>query len=375
MSTAADQTHGLDRQRPLMWAMGTVSCWLRLMVRNHFAISPSFVRAAMVNTVASSVVSVLTFLDDMKYGRLVARTPLQGDPLFILGHWRSGTTFLQNLLALDDQLTFPTNLECFSPGHFLLTGDFILRHLPARAPRPRAFDNVPDGPLTPQEDEFALCMLGLPSPLLDSGFPNRPPPCPEYLDLEGLSPRALKAWTTGLKRFLQRITLRRPRRLVLKSPQHTARVKVLSRLFPEARFVHIVRNPYTVFASTMRMYRTMFLATSFQKPPYTKLEESVFTTYQRMFQRLEEGRRRVDPSRFYELRYEDLVSDPLGQVRTIYERLNLPGFAELQPKLEKHLAQQGHYQTNRYEMAPERRAEITRRWGDVIRRYGYSEES
>lgn len=362
-------------QRPVMWALGNLSGWLRLLTRNSFAVAPSFLPEMLLNTAASSVVSTLGFLQEMKYGRVVARTPLRGDPLFILGHWRSGTTFLQDLLALDDRLTFPTNLECFCPSHFLLTEDLVRRLLRGRIRSARAFDNVPDGLLTPQEDEFALCLMGLPSPLLDSAFPNRPAPYPEYLDLEGLPLPALRAWKSGLKSFLQRVTLKRPCRLVLKSPQHTARIKVLHEMFPDAQFVHIVRNPYIVFASTLKMYRTMFLKTSLQHPPYLGLKESIFSTYLRMFQRLQEGCRLVDAGRFYELRYEDLVRDPIAELRKIYEHLGLPGFEAMLPRLKQYVSALGNYQTNRYDLAPDLLAEITQRWGEVIHRYGYDERT
>jgi omega-hydroxy-beta-dihydromenaquinone-9 sulfotransferase len=355
--------------------MCTLSGWLRLLARNVHSLDRSCGRWVLSNTAISSVGSAMGWLQEMKYGRRVAQTPLVGPPLFILGHWRSGTTFLNNLLCLDERYTFPTNLECFTPHHFLLTEDFLLRRLRGFFPERRTFDNVADGPDIPQEDEFALCMMGLPSPVLDAAFPNSPPQCPEYLDLEGLTPRARAAWKQGLLRFLQRVTYRRPKRLILKSPLHTGRLKVLLELFPDAQFIHIVRNPYVVFLSMMKMYPKMFLRTSFQKPPYTALEEYVFSTYVRMFQRLEEGRRLVAPERFFELRYEDLARDPAGQVRAVYDHFGLGGFDEMRPRLEQYLAGLGEYEANQHHLSPELRAKITQRWGDVIRRYGYAEES
>jgi omega-hydroxy-beta-dihydromenaquinone-9 sulfotransferase len=361
--------------QPVLWALCTLSGWLRLLARNVRFLDLWCWRWVLSNTALSAVASAMGLLQEMRYGRKVARTPLVAPPLFVLGHWRSGTTFLNNLLCLDERHTFPTNLECFTPNHFLLSEDFLLRRLRARFSARRAFDNVADGLDIPQEDEYALCMMGLPSPLLDSAFPCAPPQCPEYLDLEGVPPHARAAWKQGLLRFLQRITLRRPKRLILKSPQHTGRIKVLLELFPDAQFIHIVRNPYVVFLSTMKMYPQAFLRTSFQKPPYTGLEEYVFATYVRMFQRLEEGRRLVAPERFFELRYEDLVRDPVGQVRAIYDHFGLGGFDEMRPRLDQYLAGLGEYQTNRHYLSRELQAKITQRWGDVIRRYGYTKES
>ena len=122
-------------------------------------------------------------------------------------------------------------------------------------------DNMAAGFDRPQEDEFALCMLGEPSPYLTIAFPNRGPQYGDYLDLEGLSPRALASWKRTLYQFLQKITFRNPKRLILKSPPHTARLKVLRNLFPEAIFIHIVRDPFVVFPSTVNLWKSLYRVT------------------------------------------------------------------------------------------------------------------
>ena len=60
--------------------------------------------------------------------------------------------------------------------------------------------------------------------------------------------------------------------------------------------------------------------------------------------------------------------------RALYEQLGLGGFEVVRPRIEEYLAANRGYQTNRYpSLAPELRAEITRRWGKVIEQYGYTE--
>jgi hypothetical protein len=236
-------------------------------------------------------------------------------------------------------------------------------------------DNMAAGFDRPQEDEFALCMLGQPSPYLTVAFPNRPPQHQEYLDLEGVPPRALASWKKTFYRFLQQITLKDPRRLVLKSPPHTCRIKVLKELFPDALFVHIVRDPYVVFPSTVNLWKSLYRTHGLQPPTFADLEEHVYQTFVRMYEKLEETRGLVDPARFYELRYEDLVRDPVGQMRALYEHLKLGSFERVRPRLQSYLASLAGYETNRYKLTPEQRAEIARRWGTVIRRYGYASEA
>lgn len=225
----------------------------------------------------------------------------------------------------------------------------------------------------PQEDEFALCNLGLPSPYQKIAFPNRDP-YPEYFDLELLPSEARERWTRYLVTFLKQITLLRPKPIILKSPTHTYRVKLLSEIFPQAQFIHIIRNPYIVYASTVHMWKTIYEAQGLHRPRLEGLDEYVFTNFMHLHQALDNARRQLDSRRFHELRYEDLVNRPIHEMRRLYDCLQLGDFEQVLPKLEQHVAQNTGYQTNRYEMNPELRESIRRRWGEVIKRYGYAEE-
>jgi hypothetical protein len=232
-------------------------------------------------------------------------------------------------------------------------------------------DNMFVGWDRPQEDEFALCMMGQPSPYLDIIFPNRPPMTPGALDLQGLTPRQRRGWKHAFLRFVQTLTFKDQRRLVMKSPPHSCRIPTLLELFPDARFIHIVRNPYDVFPSTVNLWKSLAEKHGVQTPHHREIEERVFQTLPHLYGRLEEGKKLVKPSRFHELRYEELVRDPLGQMENLYKRLELSGFDEMSLHLESFLARNANYETNKFQLSTEKRDEITERWGDVIRHYGY----
>jgi hypothetical protein len=164
--------------------------------------------------------------------------------------------------------------------------------------------------------------------------------------------------------------------MVLKSPPHTFRVPLLVDMFPDARFIHIVRDPYVVFPSTINLWTQLYRSQGLQTPRFEALQEQVFSTYTRMYDALERGRKHVREDRIYEVRYEDLVRDPVARLREIYAHLDLGDFSEAEPRIREHLAGTAGYRTNRYrEMAPALRDEITRRWGTVIRRYGYDPQA
>jgi hypothetical protein len=357
---------------PRFWEGCDVFAWGRLLCRNRFAVSLARLYIALVITCVSLVHTLLRLVQEAWYGDRPDRVPIRRPPLFILGHWRTGTTLLHELLILDERHNFPTTYECLAPHHFLLTEKALTRLFWFLMPSRRPMDNMPAGWDRPQEDEFALCMLGAPSPYLTIAFPNRPPQDQEALDVETLPPRARRRWRAAFLGFLRRLTFRDPRRLVLKSPTHTCRLPTLLELFPDALFVHIVRDPYVVFPSTVNLWKTLYETHGLQRPTFAGLEEHVFRTFTHMYERLEEGKKRVPPGRFFEVRYEDLIADPVGVMRRLYDKLGLGGFEEARPRFEAYLAANRGYQTNRYRpLGPALEAEITRRWGEVIRRYGY----
>ncbi len=357
---------------PRIWEGCNALAWARLLARGRCAVHLRYLYIAVIVTFVSLFHTALRFVQQLVYGRRVARTPIRQAPIFIIGHWRTGTTLLHELLILDERHTYPDTYECFVPNHFLLTERWLKRWLGFLLPSRRPMDNVAAGWDRPQEDEFALCMLGQPSPYLTIAFPNRVPLCPEYLDLVDVPAPALAAWKRTFLRLLQALTLRDPRRLVLKSPPHTCRIPVLLELFPDARFIHIVRDPYVVFPSTVNLWKSLYRAHGLQKPTFAGLEEYVFQTFNRLYDRLEATRGLVGPDRFYELKYEDLIRDPVGEMEALYERLGLGGFDAYRPRLEEYLVRTSGYETNRYDLPPELRAEIGRRWRPVIERYGYS---
>jgi hypothetical protein len=372
--------HPAAARRPepgaILWEGCGFFAWLTLLARNRFAVHPSRWPVTARVTFASLVNTLLAILTTLCYARRVRRAPPPRAPLFILGHWRTGTTLLHELLALDERHAAPTTYQCLAPGHFLLTERWLPRLLWFLVPSIRPMDNMAAGWDRPQEDEFALCVLGRPSPYAAIAFPNRRPPRPAPMGLEGLSARALAAWKRTFLRLLRQLALSHAgKRLVLKSPAHTCRIETLLEMFPDARFVHIVRDPHVVFVSTVNLWRSLYEGHGLQRPTFEGLEEYVFGTFTQLYARLEATRGLVTAARFYELRYEDLVRDPVGQLRALYAYLELGGFDAALPRVQKYLAGVADYRTNRYDQPPELRAEIERRCGEVIRRYGYDAPS
>ncbi|MCI0377204.1 MAG: sulfotransferase [Gemmataceae bacterium] len=357
---------------PRIWEGCDFFAWLRLLARNRFQVHWSCIYIAVIVTFVSVFHTLLRWLQEAVYGRVLRKTSITQAPIFILGHWRTGTTLLHEFLIRDQRFGYPTTYECLDPHHFLLTEQLFSKYLWFLVPTHRPMDNMKAGFDRPQEEEFALCMMGTPSPYLTIAFPNNKPQFPEYLDLEGLTPAALRDWKRSFQKFLKQVTFKQGKRLVLKSPPHTARIRALKEMFPDALFLHIVRDPRVVFASTVNLWRTLYRLHGLQKPTFAGLEEQVLATFERMYDRLEAGKKLLEPRQFYELKYEDLIQDPVGQLRRVYEHFQLGGWQDFEPRLQAYLASIKGYETNKYQLTPEQEAQVAARWGDVIKRYGYA---
>jgi omega-hydroxy-beta-dihydromenaquinone-9 sulfotransferase len=358
---------------PPFWMGMDCASWLKLLWRNNFAVDLPHAHIAASITAMSVLHSFLGTVQTLQLGWWLRRAKVAQPPVFVLGHWRAGTTLLHELMVLDERHTSPSTYACLNPSHFLVSEPFARRWLNFLLPSHRPMDNMPTGWERPQEDEFALANLGLPSPYVTIAFPNHPPQYQQYLTLDGLSPHDVDHWKRGLMRFLSHVSYQAPeKRIILKSPPHTGRVKALLEMFPKARFVHIVRDPYTVFASTTNLWKTLYTKHGLQTPRFEGLDEYVLQTFERMYDQFERDRALLSADQFCEIRYEDLVRDPEMGVRRVYEQLDLGELDKFLPALRSYLASMDGYQTNRYtQLTSDQRDQVAQRWGRFFRQYGY----
>ncbi|MEM6521444.1 MAG: sulfotransferase, partial [Cyanobacteria bacterium P01_C01_bin.70] len=176
-------------------------------------------------------------------------------PVFIIGHHRSGTTHLWNLLSQDPQFVYPNVLQAVFPHTFLFYETSIQQLAKVFTPKRRPQDNVSLAPESPLEEERALCTSSLVSIQMARHLPQRRQQFKRYLRLRDITMDELRAWQFSFHRFAKKLVVRygENKTLLLKSPENTARVKHLLELYPDAKFIHIHRHPYRVFQSTLKM--------------------------------------------------------------------------------------------------------------------------
>lgn len=339
-----------------------MSDWLRLLRDNHFAVSPSHLIRATSATASAVANSAIACWERMRFGSDVEKTTVTA-PLFVLGHWRSGTTHLQKLLGLDERFAFPNLYQVSWPHTFLSTEAASTRLTRAFLPQTRPFDNVRQSWAMPNEDELAIATLTLRSPYVGGLFPRRLERYDRYLTFNDVPSREIEEWRSGFLHFLKKLTWKYQRPLVLKSPPHTARIRLLLDLFPDARFVHIHRDPYTVFQSTLHMVHRTFRLIRLQTSDSVDMEARTFRVNREMHDSFFEERNLIPSGRFHELSFADLEQDPMGQVREIYEALDLPDFAQAEPRLKEYVDSTAGYRKNEFpELTSDLRSRIASEW-------------
>lgn len=350
----------------------TWSDWRTLLRERGRTIDPSRWLRAQSITAQAVKNSFWAKLEQQKYGAVLEKVEVE-PPLFILGHWRSGTTHLHELMSQDDRFGYPIGYETSFPHTCLTTGRFGVRMLSFFIPRGRPMDEMAMSLTRAQEDEFALCVTTFKSPCMVFLFPSSAKDFERYLTLESLTPEELAEWRKAFLDFLKKVQWRCGRTLVLKSPPHTARIRILLEMFPKAKFVHIHRDPYRVFQSSRHTFSILFSWNGLQKPTNLDLDELVVRQYADMHRAFFEQKRLVPAGQFYEMQFEELEKDPVGELKKMYAALELPDFKRCEPAVRRYLDSVIGYRKNVLsELASEEKNRLAREWAQSFEAWGYS---
>lgn len=337
----------------------TFGDWVRLLRRERFRIDPVCWPRATWLTAMSVANSLAARAVNRRYRTAVEETRVEA-PVFILGHYRSGTTHLHELLSLDRRWASPSRFQTFHTHTFLGTESWLAPIIePFMLPR------------RVQEDEVAFMVRTQFSPYMDWCFPRSRTGYRRALTLQDASPEEIEAWSEAMQGFLKALTYKTGRRIILKSPPHTARVRLILKLFPDARFIHIRRDPYAVFVSTIGLLKAVRPVFRLQRGPREIDVEEVLRTYAAMYDAYFADRDLIPPGQLVELAYEDLDRDPMNALRRVYDDLDFGDFESVRPTYEAYLASVAGYKKNKHpkldDATRERVAEVCSRcfeeWG------------
>lgn len=276
--------------------------------------------------------------------------------VLITGYYRSGTTHLHNLLACHPDLYTPRWGQVLAPQGFLISWGLLRVVLIAFLRTRRPQDDVSFGPAWPGEDDFALCNGALASSLTGRvTLPNDAAHWARWDSLEQLDNQERLRWQRAQFSFLWKMSAlaRNRRRLLIKTPAHTARVPAMAEMLETngLGIVHIRRDPVAVVRSNVAMLRRLQATYGLQEPlPESTLIEIVMEEYAFFERRFSEARRLLPAEvRVVDVAMEDLRRTPRAELERMTSELGLAESAVFRERVGRYLSETAEYRPNTHE--------------------------
>lgn len=367
-------SESLKSRAPHLLAGSTLGNWARLLVRNGGPSRRHLGKSAKI-TACVLLTTPLRGWESIRYRGRLARVELDPAPVFIIGHWQAGHSPVHYLLSRDPRFGAVTLLHCAMPAGFLTLKRPLARFLRRRLPQDRLVDSLPAGLQAPQGDDMALAGLSDLSFYHAYSFPRQAERTfRRAVLLEDLSERAVRRWLGSYVHFLRKVAFDTGRpRLLLRNASNTGRIPLLLRRFPQARFIHVYRNPYQIYAALAQRWQGLLSAWALQEYTLERMEEHTLQFFELLMRRYFQDRREIPKGQLVEVRHEDFEADPLGAAEALYRELNLPEFEEARGPMQNYLATRtGSLGGGEVRLSDDEIARVTQRWGFAIDQWGYA---
>lgn len=273
--------------------------------------------------------------------RLQCPQPRHATPAFVAGFWRSGTSLLHELLALDPKWSVLTTQQCLNPAALQM----------ARPAQGRSVERPMDAmrieASTPQECEFASLLLGSPSFYRVLLLPESWEHQLRWLDPAAYSAQEQARWLEDLRLLMGFANRVDPSPLLLKSPTHAFRLGVLGALFPGTQVIAIERDPLAALRSNLHLWRSLFALYALSPHDEARLLTPLLDLYARYVRQTLAALQAWSQGALVAIRYEDLVADPVRCLRGAYAQLGWRFTPEYAERLAQEWQQRRDFQLRR----------------------------
>lgn len=343
----------------------------RLMLDNRAVVSPRYwLRFAY----ALGIVSFATpfrIHQRRKLAPIVGGMTIERDPVFVIGHYRTGTTYLITTLSKDPARGYTSNLLAYTFSMYYSIPGLARRLTDASLPETRPMDNVPLSSDEPTEDEYCVGSFSKYGYYHGMVFPRHFEKLAKLHSFEGL-PEDARRWKRDYDYVVKALThLADGKQLCLKNPANAFRIEQLLELYPNAKFIHTYRNPYTLFPSNMKYYRKVVPLYALQTFTDDMLRTEVLSLYQSHMKAYERTKSLVPEENLIEVKYEDFIVDPMPFMERIYEQFQLDGWEQAQVEFQRHFDSQRSYEANRFELSDEVIRTVNDHWDWIRELHGY----
>jgi len=326
------------------------STWIGILLRHGVSIL-QIPRAVIISIVSFLLIPIhiANYLIYKNKKRLITNTK---DPIFIIGHWRSGTTYLHYLMGKDDQFGYLSYYQAFMPTLIWAGGKYLQRFLSRLLPKTRFQDNVIVRSNLPTEEESPLTTMSIYSACHSFFFPKEEQYYDKYILYKDITKNEKIKWRKAYSFIISQIQARFPhRRLLIKNPHNTGRVKELIEIYPEAKFIFLHRSAYGVIPSTIRMYDKIISKQYLQTYSRQDTEDKIFYYHNTMIKRYIETKDLIPPDQLIELSYEQLLSESQRSIQKIYSQFELELSNEAQQEIKNFIQENQNYVANVHQNA------------------------
>lgn len=346
----------------------------RMLAQNHFHVSPRYAARFAYSIALSTIMSPFYIRERVKYDKDTEETPIKKDPIFIIGHWRCGTTLMHNLLTRDQQFGYLTTYQALIPSIFISGEKMFKPIVVSSLPKKRPQD---DGDLNadlPQEDIYALGSLSPYSYYHGWCFPRNMEHYNNYINFTNASPETIEDWKKTYLFLLKKITMfYKGKQLVLKNQDNTGKIPQLLEMFPDAKFIYMYRNPYDLYMSMLKFMRKVIPLYCVQTPPPMKeVEDHMMTLFTHMTKKYLQDKHRIPAENLVEVQYESFIKQPLKTVGSLYKKFDINGYQDVELSFKEYLTTQKTVHMDSYTFDDSVKKKIENHWGFALQEYDYT---
>ncbi len=328
----------------------------------------------MLTFLVSIIFEFFNLAEKLIYSKKLRKIHINEQPVFIIGFWRSGTTMLHSLLCQDPQASYVTTFHGVFPNLVLSQNKWLKSFVNNILPKKRPFDGYAMDMDFPQEEDFAMMSLQPKSLYKMFYFPK------DYKDiyakelyLEQLTENEQKRWKSNYISLINKAMLSTGgKRYFSKNPCNIFRVKTLTELFPDAKFIFIYRNPYPVVESLYRFANAILPGSELQhldegipRSFFIQLYKEAIDEYLRI-------KTSITPQNLIEIKYEDFKKQPIEMIRDVYDRFGIEGFEKALPYMTSYFENNHPDERKPYSIDPETYHLVNTYAGDIVTKLGYT---
>lgn len=299
--------------------------------------------------VKTTALEPLRWIELALHNNKIESYQIEQDPVFILGYYRSGTTYLQQMFMRDDRFGYTSLYQTIFP-ELMLTFEKsmtpVFENLTKIFKSQNHFHRIPLTWYSPGEEDVAMLSFsnsnaaqwGILFPENALGFFTK------YVLFENVPAKEVLQWQNNYLYLVKKISIANKNRpLVLKSPPNTARIKQLLKLFPNAKFIYISRHPLDVYSSCKSLWQMIHKKYMLGKYSLYETNKNIIKTYSSLMDRYIRDKQLIPSANLVEISYENFIMQPIKTMEDIYLQLNLKKFEYCKEAMTEYSLNQKNY--------------------------------